>query len=84
MDNYLKGIIKEIKEHKNKIKGTMNREKASTIADELYFMFIDSLHDNVAVEYVETDPDNDDGGTRNTEKGSELYYAIENRIADIK
>ena len=62
----------------------MNREKASTIADELYFMFIDSLHDDVAVEYVETDPDNDDGGTRNTEKGSELYYAIENRIADIK
>ena len=56
----------------------MNREKASTIADELYFMFIDSLHDDVAVEYVETDPDNDDGGTRNTEKGSELYYAIEN------
>jgi len=62
----------------------MNKEKASTIADELYFMFIDSLHDDVAVEYVETDPDNDDGGTRNTEKGSELYYAIENRIADIK
>ncbi len=62
----------------------MNREKASTIADELYFMFIDSLHDDVAVEYVETDPDNDDGGTRNTEKGSELYYAIENKIADIK
>ena len=62
----------------------MNKEKASTIADELYFMFIDSLHDDVAVEYVETDPDNDDGGTRNTEKGSELYYAIENKIADIK
>ena len=62
----------------------MNREKASTIADELYFMFIDSLHDDVAVEYVETDPDNDDGGTRNTEKGSELYYNIENIIENIK
>ena len=62
----------------------MHREKASIIADELYFIFIDSLHDDVAVEYVETDPENNDGGTRNTEKGSELYYAIENIIADIK
>ncbi len=61
----------------------MNREKASTIADELYFIFIDNLNNDVASEYVETDPEND-GGTRNTEKGSELYYAIENRIADIK
>ena len=61
----------------------MNREKASIIADELYITFIDSLHDDVAVEYVETDPEND-GGTRNTKKGSELYYAIENLIADIK
>ena len=61
----------------------MNREKASIIADELYFTFIDSLHDDIASEYVETDPEND-GGTRNTEKGSELYYAIENKIADIK
>ena len=28
MDNYLNGIIKEIKDHKNKIKGIMNKEKA--------------------------------------------------------
>ena len=84
MDNYVKGIVKEIKDYKIKQKKIMSREKASIIADEIYFMFIDSLHDDVAVEYVETDPDNDDGGTRNTEKGSELYYAIENRIADIK
>ncbi len=61
----------------------MHREKASTIADELYFIFIDSLHDNIANEYVETDPDND-GGTRNTKKGSELYYNIENIIENIK
>jgi hypothetical protein len=45
----------------------MHREKASIIADELYFIFIDSLHDDIASEYVETDPDGD-GGTRNTKK----------------
>ena len=84
MDDYVKGIVKEIKDYKYKAKETMNREKASIIADELYFMFIDSLHDDVAVEYVETDPDYDGIGTRNTKKGSELYYAIENLIADLK
>ena len=61
----------------------MNREKASTIADELYFIFIDNLNNDVANQYVETDPDND-GGTRNTKKGSELYYNIENIIENIK
>ena len=61
----------------------MHREKASIIADELYFIFIDSLNDDIANEYVETDPDND-GGTRNTKKGSELYYNIENIIENIK
>jgi hypothetical protein len=62
----------------------MNREKASIIADELYFTFIDSLHDDIASEYVETDPDYDGIGTRNTKKGSELYYNIENIIENIK
>ena len=61
----------------------MTREKACVIADELYFMFIDSLHDDVAINYVETDPDSVDGGTRNTEKGSELYYSIEDKIVDL-
>jgi hypothetical protein len=63
----------------------MHREKASIIADELYFKLIDnkSLHDDIASEYVETDPDGD-GGTRNTKKGTELYYNIENIIENIK
>ena len=61
----------------------MHREKASIIADELYFIFIDSLHDDIASEYVETDPDGD-GGTSNTKKGTELYYNIENIIENIK
>ena len=54
-------------------------ETASELADNIYFMFIDSLHDDIAEEYVVTDEDNV-GGTKNTEKGSELYYQIENAI----
>ena len=54
-------------------------EKICSVADDIYFKFIDSLHDDVAVEYVETDPDNI-GGTRNTEKGSDLYWSIEDTL----
>jgi len=56
-----------------------NFETASELADNIYFMFIDSLFDDIAEEYVVTDEDNV-GGTKNTEKGSELYYQIENAI----
>ena len=54
-------------------------ETASELADNIYFMFIDSFFDDIAEEYVVTDEDNV-GGTKNTEKGSELYYQIENAI----
>ena len=56
-------------------------EKICSVADEIYFKFIDSLHDNVAVEYVETDPDNI-GGTRNTEQGKDLYWSIEDTLRE--
>jgi len=56
-----------------------NFETASELADNIYFMFIDSLHDDIAEEYVVTDEDNV-GGTKNTEKGSKLYWQIENAI----
>ena len=56
-------------------------EKIASVADEIYFKFIDSLHDNVAVEYVETDPDNV-GGTRNTEEGKDLYWGIEDTLRE--
>ena len=56
-------------------------EKICSVADEIYFKFIDSLHDNVAVEYVETDPDNV-GGTRNTEQGKDLYWSIEDTLRE--
>ena len=58
-----------------------NFEIACDLADDLYFTFIDSLYDDIANEYVTTDEEN--GGTKNTEKGSELYWQIENTIQEV-
>jgi hypothetical protein len=58
-----------------------NFELACELADDLYFKFIDSLHNDIANEYVEVDEDNI-GGTKNTEKGSDLYWQIEQTIKD--
>jgi hypothetical protein len=56
-----------------------NFDMACQLADDLYFKFIDSLDNNVAVQYVIEDEDNI-GSTKNTDKGSELYWEIENEI----
>jgi hypothetical protein len=56
-----------------------NFDTACQLADDLYFKFIDSLHDDIANEYIVADEDNI-GSTKNTEKGSELYWEIENSI----
>jgi len=58
-----------------------NFDIACQLADDLYFKFIDSLHDDIANEYVTTDEEN--GGTKNTEKGSELYWQIEDTIKEV-
>jgi len=56
-----------------------NFDISCQLADDLYFKFIDSLHDDIANEYVVADEDNI-GSTKNTKKGSELYWDIENTI----
>ena len=58
-----------------------NFDMACQLADDLYFKFIDSLYDDIANEYVTTDEEN--GGTKNTEKGSELYWQIEDTIKEV-
>ena len=49
-------------------------EQASDLANDIYFLVMDHVNKE---KYVEPDPDSEDGGTRNTPKGRELYYDIE-------
>jgi len=58
-----------------------NFDTACQLADDLYFKFIDNLSDDIASEFVIDDKDNI-GCTKNTQKGSELYWEIENTIKD--
>ena len=52
---------------------------ACQLADDLYFKFMDNLSDDIVSEFVIDDKDNI-GGTKNTEKGSDLYWQIEDTI----
>jgi len=56
-----------------------NFDMACQLADDLYFKFMDNLSDDIVSEFVIEDKDNI-GGTKNTEKGSDLYWQIENTI----
>ena len=56
-----------------------NFDTACQLADDLYFKFMDNLSDDIVSEFVIDDKDNI-GSTKNTEKGSELYWDIENTI----
>ena len=56
------------------------KERVFDVADSIYFEFIDNLNDSS--EFIEIDPENPKG-TRNTEKGSELYYSIENKLINL-
>ena len=49
-----------------------NFDMACQLADDLYFKFMDNLSDDIVSEFVIDDKDNI-GGTKNTEKGSDLY-----------
>ena len=53
------------------------KEKNFIKADKLYFAFMGCLDNSIVSEFIETDPDNPKG-TRNTEKGIELFEEIEN------
>ena len=56
-----------------------NFDMACQLADDLYFKFMDNLSDDIVSEFVIDDKDNI-GGTRNTDKGSDLYWQIEDTI----
>lgn len=53
------------------------------LADSIYFEFMNYLDDSTVSEFIEIDPDNHQG-TRNTEKGTDLYYSIEDKIKEAR
>jgi len=61
----------------------MTNERAFMVADRLYWIFIGSLHPNYLNDYIEADPDNPEG-TRNTERGRELFDEIEEFVRGIE
>tara|TARA_R110002072_G_scaffold266269_1_gene425123 strand:+ start:327 stop:545 length:219 start_codon:yes stop_codon:yes gene_type:complete len=56
-----------------------NFDMACELADDLYFKFMDNLTDDIVSEFIIDDKDNI-GGTKNTEKGSNLYWELESTI----
>ena len=56
-----------------------NFDMACQLADDLYFKFMDNLSNDIVSEFVIDDKDNI-GGTKNTDKGSDLYWQIEDTI----
>ena len=56
-----------------------NFDMACQLADDLYFKFMYNLSDDIVSEFVIDDKDNI-GGTKNTDKGSDLYWQIEDTI----
>lgn len=63
-------------------KPKLSREEVFETADKLYFIFMDQLCDSDRAEFVEPDPDNPEG-TRDTEKGKELFDDIEATLEEL-
>ena len=61
----------------------MDKDRAFMIADRLFWIFIENTHPNKIDDYIEADPDNPDG-TRNTERGRELFDEIEQFVRGIE
>ena len=54
-------------------------DKIFTLAENIYFLLIGSLSEKEKETFIVDDPDNK-GQTKNTEKGSVLYYQIEDQL----
>ena len=54
-------------------------EWASDLANDLYFLVMDHVDKD---KFIEPDPDSEVDGTRNTPKGRELYYNIEDFLKE--
>ena len=54
-----------------------NTEEISDLTNDLYFLIMEFVNRE---EFIEPDPHSD--GTRNTEKGRDLYYTIEDHLVE--
>ena len=82
----MSGFTMHIKVSTSELSSTQpesNKETRFELADKLYFIFMDHLCDSDTAEFVESDPDNLPSGTRNTEKGMELFGEIESALEDL-
>ena len=59
----------------------LSKEEIFEISDTIYFKFIDSLPKGIEKQFIENDPNNPNG-TRNTKKGEELFFDIEDYLIE--
>ena len=57
-------------------------EQAFMVADRIFWIFIENTHQSYLGDFIEPDPDNPEG-TRNTERGRELFDELENYVRNI-
>ena len=53
-----------------------DNERAYNITDRIFWIMIENTHPSNLGDYIEPDPDNPEG-TRNTERGQELFEELE-------
>ena len=65
----------------------MDFDTKVNLADSLYWLFIDTINKidpKLEDEFIQlADPDDPEAGTENTELGSDLYYAIEEKLDEV-
>jgi|TARA_A100001518_G_C1219368_1_gene62963 hypothetical protein len=72
------GLMPITKTKKGKKRMTKD-ERAYRIADRIFWIFIENSHPRSVGDFIEADPDNLHG-TRNTERGRELFDELENYV----
>ena len=64
------------KKQQEEIRQKLFDDRAYRITDRIFWIFIENTHPSNLGDYIEPDPDNPEG-TRNTERGQELFDELE-------
>lgn len=64
------------KKQQEEIRQKLFDDRAYRIADRIFWIFIENSHPKTISDFIEADPNNPNG-TRNTERGRELFEEIE-------